>query len=162
MELAVQVAGELIGAALLGILGYLFGKDRQRKRVMAKIDAAPTVYVEELDRLIQQGASEGPENAIINARAIVAARNSLRSSMLSISSNLNSEIDTLAGDIGIDTGPVWRPVTQDGTRGATTDTHTGERAYDTIMVLRKIWPARKKQIEIELRKLFAELDIAPR
>ena len=34
-----------------------------------------------------------------------------------------------------------------------------QTAYNTIIVLSKIWPAKKTQIEVEIRKLLAELGL---
>ena len=35
-----------------------------------------------------------------------------------------------------------------------------ENAYNTILVLNRIWPAKKEQIEVEVRKLLAEMGIS--
>ena len=34
-----------------------------------------------------------------------------------------------------------------------------KQAYDTIQVLVRIWPSKKQQIEVEIRKLLAELGL---
>src|SRR5438876_465486 len=75
-------------------------KTTKLKQAEEKIDAAPCQFVQELDKLILLAITEGPKKAVVNARAIVAARNSLRSSLVTISSLLNSEIDQLALNIG--------------------------------------------------------------
>jgi len=148
-----NVVAPLIVGAILGTapaIGWYWEHVRAQKR----IDAAPRRYVEELDKLITRAAKEGPENAVLNARAIVAARNSLRNSLVGISSQLDSEIDHLAADIGeVIKQPQGPSMPQPG---APSD---AKQAYDTIQVLVRIWPSKKQQIEVEIRKLLAELGL---
>lgn len=122
---------------------------QQRK----KVEAAPRKYVAELDALIQRAIKEGDDFAIVNARAIVATRNSLRASLVAISSQLNSEIDRLSQEIG-------QPVPQHQTVNATgPQAPSASEVFRTIQVLSRIWPAKRVQIEVEIRKLLAELGL---
>src|SRR5437868_4273874 len=92
----IAVGAGVTVAALSALAGYLIRGERDRKRV----GEAPILYVKRLDELIARGVREGADQAIINARAIVAARNGLARSLVSISSSLNSQIDRLAEEIG--------------------------------------------------------------
>lgn len=133
---AIIAAGATIGAA---IIGRISGKRKGRAEKEREIDDAARKYVDYLDKLIQDGVREGRENALLNGRAIVSTRNDLRGSMLSISEQLNSDIDVLSLNL--------------------LDTTARAAAYETIQVLAKKWPAKKAQVEIQLRKLLAELGI---
>jgi hypothetical protein len=129
----IEVLAGLTVAGLSAVAAYLYRGDKERKRV----GEAPFVYVRRLDDLIKRGTMEGAENAIINARAIVAARNSLAQSLVSISSSLNSEIDKLAKQIG-ETSLIPGALTS-GTERPKTDTDS-RAAYESIQVLARIWP----------------------
>lgn len=119
-----------------------------------KIDAAPKKYVEALDKLISDGLKEGEERAVVNARAIVATRNTLRASLVSISGHLNSEIDRLARQIGESVPDVPGP-----SRPTSDVQPSAAAAFETIQVLAKMWPAKRIQVEVEVRKLLAEMGI---
>lgn len=92
-----------------------------------------------LDKLISDGVRDGRERALLNGRGIVSTRDDLRGSMLNISEQLNSDIDVLGQQVRDSAG-----------RAA---------AYETIEVLSKKWPAKKAQVEIQLRKVLAELGL---
>ncbi|NNV57204.1 hypothetical protein [Limnovirga soli] len=140
---------------LVGLITFFVTTIWNRKKAKKKIDDAPRKYVEELDKLITRGVNEGQENAVLNARAIVAARDSLRSSLSSISSQLNSQIDVLASDIGIEYIQNLNKVSS-----APFDSKSeNQKAYETILVLSRVWPSRKVQIEIEVRRILAEMGL---
>ncbi|MFT3911456.1 MAG: hypothetical protein QM737_18680 [Ferruginibacter sp.] len=151
MDIYNNVLAPLFVALVIGIFSWLWAKRKQQE----KIDAAPRKYVEALEKLIITGVSEGEEKAILNARAIVSTRDSLRNSLGAISSSLNSEIDRLAEEIGqtyyTPKGPMIRQENPD---------MNSKQAYNTIIVLSKIWPARKDEIEVEIRKLLAILGLS--
>jgi hypothetical protein len=146
-----NIISPLIVAALTGLATWLWTQRQFRK----KIDAAPREYVRELDLLINRAKSEGVDMAGINARAIVAARNSLKSSLVSISSNLNSEIDRLANEIGESS---YSPFEELQRRTGENNVELSE-IYETIQVLHRIWPSKRRQIEVEMRKVLAELGL---
>jgi hypothetical protein len=156
-EFLFQLAIQLAVAILVGVSTYLWTTLHEKK----KIEEAPTIYVNELDKLINTAAAEGEENATLNARAIVAARNSLASSLTGIGSQLDSQIDLLAQEVGSATleGQGFAP------RLVSTPAPPGSRpissaqVYQQIKLLQKVWPAKKRQIEIEIRKLLAELGL---
>lgn len=79
-----QVIAGVAVAIIVGIATYLLTIYHERKR----IEEAPTLYVQELDKLINNAVAEGEEKAVINAKAIVAARNSLAHSLSAIGSQL--------------------------------------------------------------------------
>ena len=118
-----------------------------------KIEAAPAIYVAELDKLINNAVSQGEDHAIENAKAIVQVRNSLAQSLGALGKLLDSQTDVLAEELGLP-----RLETSKMTETPTTipDKH---RVYLDITILQKIWPAKRRQIEVEIRKLFAELGL---
>jgi len=94
--LLIYIIAPLIVSAVTGAFAWYWGKKQSSKR----IEAAPRQFVNEIDKLIQRAHKEGLDSAIVNARAIVATRDALRSSLSSISRQLNSEIDNLASNVG--------------------------------------------------------------
>jgi hypothetical protein len=157
-EFLIAVVAGVTVAAVTGLAGFLYGQVHQQKQ----IEEAPRVYVEELSRLIDKAVTEGENSAIVNARAIVAARNSLARSLTSISNELDTEIDHLAIQIGAETLQPSSRIPFGGgsdTGSAATRPQDPKAAYQTILVLSKVWPSKKRQIEVEIRKLLAELGI---
>jgi len=155
MDIINNIVAPLIVAIIIGAITGVFGWLLANRRIQRKLDAAPRKYVEELDQLIKNAIAEGPTKADVNARAIVSARNSLRKSLISISGNLNSEIDRLASEIGEEV--IHQPAPS--TRTPAYSEISKDRAFQTIEVLSKVWPAKKTQIVVEIRKLLAELDL---
>jgi gas vesicle protein len=137
-----------IATVTAAIIARKTGRKEGREEKEQEIDDAPRKYVNHLDKLIQTAIQEGSSNAVINARAIVSTRNDLRESMMKISERLNSEIDRLAKELGESSGE--EIVIQQASPTA---------LYETIEVLKRKWPAKKDQVEIELRKVLAELGI---
>ena len=148
----VTLAAVIGAVATLGaaIIGRQSGQKAGRKAKEKEIDDAPRKYVDHLDALIQTAVREGQQNAIVNARAIVSTRNDLRESMMKISDRLNSDITRLAEEVGEPTGEGRVSRSERASTGA---------IYETIQVLGRKWPAKKDQVEIELRKVLAELGI---
>lgn len=153
MEWLVGIATGLIVSGLTGAVAWLLRGEVYRKRV----DAAPTKFVRHLDLLIQRAVKEGPENARMNARAIVGMRNSFRQHTIAISQLLNSEIDTLAAQVtseGILKPIVVRADLQNA------DQHTSnESLYETIKVLERTWQAKRDEIEISIRQMLSLLGL---
>ncbi len=157
LDLTNHIIAPLIVAIICSVGAWAGGAASTRWQFHQRIEAAPRIYVEELDRLIQRAVNEGAERALLNARAIVSARNSLRSSLVTISSQLDSEIDRLAGDIG--EAPSTLPA---GTTVPKGNVEPDPRVvYETIEVLQEVWPAKKVQIEVEMRKILAEMALDP-
>jgi hypothetical protein len=149
-----SVLAPLIVAAITAIFTAVITRRRVRARHQARIDAAPRKYVAALDSLISRGITEGITNAIINGRAIVAARNNLRSSLVSIAGYLNSEIDRLSGELGQSFIEIKG---LDPSRAQNPDPLV---IYESIQVLSRIWPSKKEQIEVEIRKVLVELGLS--
>ena len=166
------IVAAVIGAAatiLAAIIGLRAGKSAGREELRKEIDDAPRKYVDHLDRLIARAMKEGTEKVMVNARAIVSLRNDLRDSLMKIHDRLNSDIDTLAEQIGGPGGgqqdigreqkaPPPRE-RRDRERQASTAT---EAVFETIQVLSRKWPGKKDQVEVELRKVLAELGLLGR
>lgn len=150
MDIINNIAAPLIVGVITFFAGLLWNEMRTRK----KIDAAPKKYIQALDNLITKAVEEGEQKAVINARAIVSTRNTLRDSLVSISKNLNSEIDLLAINIGHRSANGVSPssIPDDNRPNAAA-------AWETILVLHRMWPSKKEQIEVEIRKLIAEMGL---
>jgi len=147
-----QVIAGVAVAIIVGVATYLLTIYHERKRIAE----APTLYVQEIDKLINNAVAEGEGNAVINAKAIVAARNSLAHSLSAIGSQLDGQIDLLALEVEMETLVPLPRLTEPPNAKSSMDKHA---VYMQVLVLQKIWPAKRKQIEVELRKLLAELGL---
>jgi len=152
---AMDIINNIVAPLIVALITWALGRAWERRRIERKIDAAPKIYVQELDKLIARAMQEGPTKAVVNARAIVSARNSMRKSLVSISSNLNSEIDRLAVEIGEELLQVAQPSMPTTNVPASSN----DRAFQTIEVLSRIWPSRREEIVVQIRKLLAELGL---
>ncbi len=151
--LLITVAGGLIVAGVSWVSARIY----ERNKVAVMLDAAPRNYVAELDKLITQAVAEGKDKAVLNARAIVKVRNDLRNSLVTISTKLNSEIDRLAVQLG-----EIVPVAQGpSVPAAEKPTVSAAAAWETIQVLQKVWPAKKKEIEDAIRQILTEIGLNP-
>jgi hypothetical protein len=162
MDIANNIVAPIIVATVTGVATWAYTRisaqrdaavDAQRQ-LKRKIDAAPRTYINHLDALITRAYREGVGNAIVNARAIVAARNSMRGSLSNIRKNLNTEIDRLASEVGM---PFEE--TEHALRTATSDTPDAATVFQTIDVLSRMWPAKRAEIEVEIRKILAEFGL---
>lgn len=146
-----NILAPVIVAIATGGFGYAFGKLQSARKQQKRLNDAPRKYVEHLDRLIRQAIDAGGDDAVVRARAIVSARDSMRRSLSSISEYLNTEIDQLSEQVGISERQKQsqRFPKQLEPKGI----------FETIRVLQSVWPSRKALIEIEVRKLIAELGI---
>jgi hypothetical protein len=156
-EIIIQVVAGLIVAAVVGAAGWAAGKAKGRRQMQQQIEAAPEVYVAHLDKLIDRANSEGLNNILVNAEAIVTTRNQLQSSLSSLRGLLNSEIDLLAHDLE----SIHRHRTSSVQELAQVWVRNDlQHAYERVQVLQRVWPSKKDQVKIELRKLLAELNIS--
>ncbi len=90
----------------------------------------------------------GLDNAAINARAIVSMRDSFRQHTLALSGLLNSDIDTLARQIGQDVEVVVIGEKQPPSQSK------GRELYETIQVLARTWEAKRDDVEPALKCCF--------
>lgn len=144
-----DVLADLVVAVIAAAAAYIFRGKTYKRRV----EAAPKIYLDHLGKLIAAGINEGPGRAPVNAKAIVATRNDLRSSLTTVAKLLNSEIDELQAMIGEDF-KILDEITRKG-QGQADD----KRLFQVIEVLHKKWPAKRDQIEVEIRKLISELGL---
>jgi hypothetical protein len=154
-SIIIAIIGALatVTAAAIGLIGTLAasraGRRKGREERAEEIKQAPRLYVEHLDRLIKEAVREGEQNAVLNARAIVATAKDLRDSTITISERLNSEINRLDREVS---------TTEDDPAGK--PSHASQKEiYETIQVLAKKWPAKKDQVEVEITKILAELKL---
>ena len=131
------IAG-LIVAGLLGVIGFYFGQRTYEQR----LESAPSLYTDHLDRLIREAADDQASEVKVSAQAIVSTRNDLRSSLVSLNSLLNSDIDVLAELLESNA--------------------SAAQISSRVKVLEKKWPAKRDQVKVELRKLLAELGLVER
>ena len=135
MDFITQVLAGLTVAALSALAGYAF----RGRRYAKTIKEAPRRYVEHLDRLICEALDAGSNLARVKSQSIVSTRNDLRGSLSAIANRLNSDIDTLESQL-----QAQAPV---------------QELFGTVQVLHDKWPAKKDQIEYEIRKLMAEIGL---
>ncbi|MBL0351515.1 MAG: hypothetical protein IPP03_02010 [Dechloromonas sp.] len=131
------IAGFIV-AALTGAVGYFFGRKTYEQRVAA----APALYTEHIGKLISDSSTDNARNIRNAAQAIVSTRNDLKKSLTSLAQLLNSDIDVLAELIESNATPA--------------------QLADRIKVLEMKWPAKRTQVEVELRKILAELGLSGR
>lgn len=149
-----------IGAAILvamvtAVVAFFAGG----RRFKSKIKDAPSVYTERLGALIEAAFSEGPERAIINASAIVSVRNEMRVSLVSISNNLNSEITHMEQLLGGDDTELSKKHKIEKLKHEKVADASPEELFRLIEILRKTWPEKRIIIEVQVRKLLAELGL---
>ncbi|MEJ2743479.1 MAG: hypothetical protein P8176_13625 [Gammaproteobacteria bacterium] len=142
------IAGVII-AAISGTGGYVINKSITKK----KVEALPHKWVNRISALIDEALNEGSEKAIINAKAIVASRDSMRTSLTTLSDSLNSEIDTLAEILGneVEKSKRWK-------RGEESKVNV-ERVWQQLQVLQKYWGMKSDQIENAIRKVMVEIGV---
>ena len=154
-----RVVAYLIATALIAVAtsvwsyarGKAEGEAEAQQRFTQKFEAAPEVYAGKLLGLMQEAnkASSG-EEMLIRSRAIVSARDELRSTLGRLSSLFNSDIDRLAMEI------------QDAeARQARGDPWKDGGLRGTVAVLLQKWPSKMDQIRVEVRKQLSELGLVP-
>ena len=153
MELAISIVAGLIVSALTGAVGWLMRGETYRKRV----DAAPTKFTARLTELIDKAVEEGPSHARVNARAILAMRDSFRRYSISLSELLNSEMDVLAAQLN--NGVVHRPMVVRAEQRDAKENLSNEELYETITVLQKAWRGKKDELDVTIRQLLALLGL---
>ncbi|MEO4026549.1 hypothetical protein ABH313_00630 [Chromobacterium vaccinii] len=129
------IIASLIAALIIAYASFYFGKQTYEKRVESAVD----IYADHLDKLIREANTESGSEIRVAAQAIVSTRNDLRSSLVSLNSLLNSDIDVLAEMLAADA--------------------SAGQFSNRLKVLEKKWPAKRDQVKVELRKLLAELGL---
>ncbi|WP_137916979.1 hypothetical protein [Hydrogenophaga sp. 2FB] len=134
----------LIVTGIAGAAGRYWGARSERKRFAQKREAAVKQFAAELKKLIA-ASQPASDQAMIDARAIVSTRNSLRAVLTSLAASLNSEIDRMEELIG--EGKV--PTSREG------------QIRETLSVLKRTWPAKETELDVAVRKLITELGLDP-
>ncbi|WP_444921341.1 hypothetical protein ACJJID_02460 [Microbulbifer sp. CnH-101-G] len=142
------IAG-LIVAGVSGAVGWAGSKIVFRR----KIEALPKKWVDQIAALIQEALSEGSDRCIINAKAIVASRDAMRKSLITLNDSLNSEVDKLAELLGnkIERAERWE-------QGQENKINVDE-VWQQIQVLDKYWRMKSDEIESGIRKVLSELGV---
>jgi hypothetical protein len=145
LEVLAAVIAALVVGAISASVSYAFGERHAQATYQKKLADAATVYSNYIGQLIISANSEKSDTELlVDARAIVSTRNDLRKSMSTLSDLLDSDIDRLEGlttGLGKGVMPPPGPV------------------RDQVSLLSKKWPIKAQQINIEVRKLFAELGL---
>ncbi len=89
-----KVLAGLTVMAISGIVGCYWGESRVRKRLVPAESPAIVAITGQLERILTR-PDRIPTSALQDARAIVAIRNDSRSSLTTLGSFLNSDIDAL-------------------------------------------------------------------
>jgi hypothetical protein len=152
-ELLVKLTVAAVTAIAVWSIAWWRGRQKERRIFERKIEGAPRIYVERLGTMIVRAINEGKDNAIINAKAIVDARDSMRRSLISIGQHLNSTIDDLAQAAG-----------RASKRLNVTDAESpgphvqgdAVQCWENIQILQRTWDGKREIVESEFRKLLAE------
>jgi hypothetical protein len=110
---------------------------RQVEHYRQTFQNAAVQYTRGLGSLIIK-AEEG--DVVTNAKALVASRNDLRSSLESIGSRLDTEIDALEAELK---KPNPNPA----------------KVKQLLEIIKQKWPLKEQQIEVEVRKMLAEMGL---
>ena len=142
------IAG-LIVAGISGGAGWGLKKLQTRK----KIKALPKKGVERIEGLIRKAIIEGKDKCIINAKAIVASRDAMRKSLITLSNALNSELDKLAIAIGetVEMAERYERISDHETNV--------EQVWEQLQVLERYWEMKGDEIEDGIRKVITELGL---
>lgn len=144
----------LVASLAAGAAGYWWGQSTERLRYEQQLNAAIEFYGAGLGRLIVEATQDPDADVVVSARAIVGARNDVRTSLSSVSGLLNSEIDELSRQTEL-----FQDLDAAGDEpGAAA---AKKRIQEALAVLAKKWPMKQEQIRVEIRKLHAELGLAP-
>ena len=142
------IAG-LIISGISGAAGFGIKKVLTKR----KIKALPKKWVERIGKLIEQSITDGPDRCVINARAIVASRDAMRKSLITLTGTLNSELDKLAHAIGEKVEG-----TEKYEQGS--DPYINEeRVWEQLQVLVLYWEMKGDEIEDAIRKVITELGL---
>ena len=148
-ELEMTIIGGLVVAAISGAVGWLFSSLAMRK----KIKALPEKWVKRIRELINDAVSAGRDDCIVNAKAIVASRNAMRKSLISLSNSLNSEIDNLAFLLGEKV-----QLAEKFERGESHEIDKS-KVWEQLRVLQKYWEMKQDEIKDGLGKVMVEIGV---
>jgi hypothetical protein len=160
----VKVAAGLTVAAVCTFAGCLWGESRERARLVQVDPPAVVRITGQLERLLAN-ADRMPTNAVTDAKAVVAIRRDSRSSLSTLGSLLNSDIDVLAQQLDeyqrLDAS--YRMEELPDRRGelAARMNLLERDILQTLQVLSRKWPAKQEQIKTEIRKIISELGYEP-
>jgi len=154
-----QVTAAVAAGSILAGGGYFIGESigedegvqKERARLEQMFENAPKAYTKLLDDRINEKTNNEPRQVLIKARAIVSTRDDLRGTLTSLNSLLNSEIDTLA-----------QQLKSSEAQRRLGDGWNSRELEETIEVLKRKWPSKMNQVDIEVRKLLAELGVVIR
>lgn len=149
MGIVEMVIAGLIVAAISGTSGWGISRVVTKR----KIKALPKKWVDRIAVLIDEGISEGRERCVINAKAIVASRDAMRKSLVTLTDALNSEIDRLALLLGFAVENAER-YPQSEREGIDV-----EAVWERLEVLKKYWGMKGPEIEDGIRKVLIELGV---
>jgi hypothetical protein len=133
--------GIVSGVAVLWIGGWRPG----RKTLEQRGEAAPVEFHKRLGAQIELASP----NIEVQARSIVTLRNEYRGTLSNLQNLLGSEIDTLSLD-----ADALKAAQTPAARQAALD-----QMQTTLDVLRRSWPDRAAAIDVEMRKLYAEVNL---
>jgi hypothetical protein len=131
-----EMVAVLLVAAIVATFGYTSGK----RAVQKKIDDACIHYMLQLEDLIRNSVKEGEYKALANASEIAAQCEAFREPLEGMRRELSPEVDTLA------------KLARQGADGR-------KEAFATIEALQTSWPAKRRTIESETRRLLALLGV---
>jgi hypothetical protein len=150
----VEVLAATIGAAATIVSATIaawatIGK-RRAEAELKMTYSAPYVFAMHLEAAINRlpppiANPRDQEDVIINARAIVRLRDSLREPLRGVEAALNGEIDHL-GEVLVGIEP-----------GQQADSNRVRAAAEAIRVLRLVWPSKRDEITLRINQVLATL-----
>jgi len=164
----IGLIGAVMGVIITGVIGWkqyelqreqfklqsaqLEKAEKERNLARAEVERyrrayedAPGKFTRELGKLISRAAEEGqrkegPLNLEVNARALVSARDGLRSTLDTLGARLNSDIDKLAEE---SSKPQPDPA----------------KLRELIEVLNRKWPLKKEEIGQAVKNVTTQLGL---
>lgn len=147
-SVGVEIVGGLIVTALVGTTGYLYGRLTQVQKFVRRHDSAISSFSNSLGSEINSNSSS---SMIVKAKKIVSIRDATRNQLSDLSKLLNSDIDKLSS--------LLARAEEFRSREERVPDNLTTQIEETLEVLVGIWPTKKPQIDIAIRKLLTELGL---
>jgi hypothetical protein len=152
VDASAHIVALLVVAAVTGTAGYFVGHSRAEAQNEIRVRSEALNYAAELKHTIDranatlsQSGGANPDNLRVYARSIVKVRDDLRGSLLSLSSQLNSDLDRLS-------------MLLDQYEKDRNETVAHDMTVN-IRVLHETWPSRQARIDSAVRRLMVDLGL---
>jgi len=122
-------------------------KDDEYKQ---QYSSAPAVYTSHIGDQIIKPVPDATDidDLLVRSKSIISIRDDLRSTLTGMGKLLNSDIDTLTKRV--------KELEEICSLG---DGCNGKEVEQTLKILQEKWPSKVSQVDVEIRKLLAELGL---